>query len=435
MSETMTINEKAVISRVMWRIMPLVTAFYLLAVIDRSNVGFAKLQMVRDLHMTEESYGLASSLFFVGYVLFEVPSSYAAYRVGARVWFARILGSWGLCTVVMAWTVSGSMFTGLRFLLGVLEAGAYPGIVFCLTLWFPQRYRLQMLGLMTLGSALGNGVGSLIAGPLLDMSGMLGLAGWQWVFLVTGAPALVITVLLLLYLPDRPEKARFLSASECSWLVGAIASSTPGVARSGNPWRVLIDRQTWMFSIAFMLMNTSLYGVIYWLPTVIREFGVTGTQNGMLTALPWFLDAVILMFLPALLRTRRAALLAIVALSIVGVLSFATSTQLGAASARYAALLIGTPCISLLFPCFWSLPSRRFAGPHAAIAMAAITSIGNIGGFLAQNLMPWVSAQAGSPVAAMVVPAVCLAVMGVGAVVSLSSRDDGGVVSSASVPA
>ena len=429
-----TVSEKAVISRVMWRIMPLVTAFYLLAVIDRSNVGFAKLQMVRDLHMTEEAYGLASSLFFVGYVLFEVPSSYAAYRVGARVWFARILGSWGLCTVVMAWTVSGSMFTGLRFLLGVLEAGAYPGIVYCLTLWFPQRYRLQMLGLMTLGSALGNGIGSLIAGPLLDMNGLLGLAGWQWVFIVTGAPALVVMVLLLLYLPDRPEKARFLSTAERSWLLGAVTSSTPGIARTSSPWRVLVDRQMWMFSLAFMLMNTSLYGVIYWLPTVIREFGVTGAQNGALTAAPWLLDAVILLFLPALLRTRRAALLAMVALSVVGVLSFAVSTRLGAPSARYAALLVGTPCISLLFPCFWSLPSRRFAGPHAAVAMAAITSIGNIGGFLAQNLMPWVSTQAGSPVAAMLVPAVCLAGMGIGALVSLSTRDDDGVVTPAAVP-
>ena len=434
MSDTATVDEKAVISRVMWRIMPLVTAFYLLAVIDRSNVGFAKLQMVRDLHMTEESYGLASSLFFVGYVLFEVPSSYAAYRVGARAWFARILGSWGLCTIVMAWTMSGSMFTGLRFLLGVLEAGAYPGIVFCLTLWFPQRYRLQMLGLMTLGSALGNGLGSLAAGPLTDMNGVLGLAGWQWVFLVTGAPALIVTLLLLLYLPNRPEEARFLSPDERSWLIGAVASSTPGVTHMGSPWRVLVDGRMWMFSLAFMLMNTSLYGVIYWLPTVIREFGVTGTQNGMLTAAPWLLDAVILLFLPALLRSRRAALLAMAALSVVGVLSFLISTQLGAPAARYAALLIGTPCISLLFPCFWSLPSRRFTGPQAAIALAAITSIGNIGGFLAQNIMPWVSARAGSPVAAMIVPAVCLAGMCVGALISLSSRNDGDLLAPATVP-
>ena len=434
MSDAVPVNEKSVISRVMWRIMPLLTAFYLVAVIDRSNVGFAKLQMVRDLHMTEQAYGLASSLFFVGYVLFEVPSSYLAHRFGARLWFARILGSWGLCTIAMAWTVSGGMLTGLRLVLGVLEAGAYPGIVYCLTLWFPQRYRLQMVGLMTVGSALGNGLGALVAGPLLELDGALGLAGWQWVFIVTGVPALVVTMLLLFFLPDRPDRARFLSAAERSWLLGAVAAGTPRATADGNPWGVLVDGRMWVFASAFMLMSTSLYGVIYWMPTVIREFGVSGARNGMLTAAPWLLDALILLVLPALLRTKRAALLAIVALSAVGVLSFALSTQLTAAWWRYAALLVGTPCISLLFPCFWSLPPRHFAGSRAAIALAAITSIGNIGGFLAQNLMPWVSAQAASPVASMMVPAVCLAGMGIGAMLGLMRRDDGPARTAAVTP-
>ncbi|MBV9457283.1 MAG: MFS transporter, partial [Bradyrhizobium sp.] len=176
----------ALMYRIMWRIMPLMVAFMMLSVIDRSNVSYAKLQMVSGLGMSETAYGLASSLFFIGSLIFEVPSALAAHRFGARFWFARILLTWGLLTVLLGFTFSGSLFAAFRFLIGAAEAGAYPGIIYYLTLWFPKRYRVQALALMTIGSPLGNMFGSLFGGLLLNLDGVLGLGGWQWVFIATG---------------------------------------------------------------------------------------------------------------------------------------------------------------------------------------------------------------------------------------------------------
>ena len=194
--------------RIMWRIMPLMVALMMLSVIDRSNVSYAKLQMVSGLGMSETAYGLASSLFFIGSLVFEVPSALAAHRFGARLWFARILLTWGLLTVLLGFTFSGSIFAAARFLIGAAEAGAYPGIIFYLTLWFPKRYRVQAVALMTIGSPLGNMFGSLFGGLLLNLDGALGLAGWQWVFIATGMPAVLLFVLIMKYLPVSSAIAR-----------------------------------------------------------------------------------------------------------------------------------------------------------------------------------------------------------------------------------
>ena len=213
----------ALMYSIMWRIMPLMVALMMLSVIDRSNVSYAKLQMVSGLGMTETAYGLASSLFFIGSLVFEVPSALAAHRFGARLWFARILLTWGLLTVLLGFTFSGSLFAAARFLIGAAEAGAYPGIIFYLTLWFPKRYRVQAIALMTIGSPLGNSFGSLFGGLLLNLDGALGLAGWQWVFIATGVPAVVLFVLIMKYLPNGPQDATFLSARERSWLTAELA--------------------------------------------------------------------------------------------------------------------------------------------------------------------------------------------------------------------
>ncbi len=205
-------DERQIIERIIWRIMPLVVLMYLAAIIDRANVGFAKLQMVGDLKMSEAAFGHGSSLFFVGYLLFEIPSTLAVHKFGARIWFARIMMSWGVATVLLAFAFDGVNFAILRILLGIAEAGLYPGAIYYLTLWFPQQYQTRVVGFLTLGSAFGNMFGSLMGGPLLDLNGLFGLAGWQWVFLVTGLPPIVLTGIVLWFLPNRPADATFLSA-------------------------------------------------------------------------------------------------------------------------------------------------------------------------------------------------------------------------------
>jgi MFS family permease len=411
----------ALMNRIMWRIMPLLMGMMMLSVIDRSNVGYAKLQMASSLGMSETLYGLASSLFFIGYSLFEVPSALAAHKFGARVWFARILLTWGLLTMVLGFTMSGSLFAAVRFLVGVAEAGAYPGIIFYLTLWFPKRYRVQAVALLTIGSPLGNMFGSLFGGAFLDLNGMFGLAGWQWVFISTGAPAILLFVLILKYLPDNPLQAAFLDPNEKSWLAGELGRDEIAPTIHSNPLRVLIDPRVWWFALVYTMITLALYGIIYWLPTVVKGFGTTGTQNGLLNALPWAVAAVVLVWLPRHLREHRTVLIGMALIALCGMAAFFTSTLLTQNWMRYVALAVGTPCVSLMFPCFWYLPSQIFKGAHAAAAIAAISTIGSLGGFAAQNLMPWVAQWSGSALAAMSVPALSLGLLGASALAMLAT--------------
>jgi sugar phosphate permease len=410
-----TVDEPQLMSRIIWRIMPILMLVYLVAVIDRSNIGFAKLQMAREMKMSEQAFGLASSLFFIGYLLFEIPSTLAIHRFGARAWLTRILMSWGAITVAMAFVTSDRTFTVMRFLLGIAEAGAYPGIIYVTSIWFPQGYRVRVMGIITLGSAFGNMFGALASGPLLDLHGLFGLSGWQWVFIITGAPAVLLGAVVLLWLPNRPGDAAFLDDTEKSWLAQRLGDESEAKRESHSLWQVLWDGRIWFLSAVYALILTSLYGVIYWTPTVIRAFGASGTQNGLLTSLPWLVTAVMLLILPKRLREHRSVIIAMVILSATGVAAFFLATVVPENWMRLLAMIVGTPCISLLLPCFWSLPSRFLTGERAAAGIGAISMLGSFGGFAAQNLMPLAAEIGGSAAAAMLVPAVCLALLGCGA--------------------
>jgi MFS family permease len=292
----------------------------------------------------------------------------------------------------------------------------YPGLIYYLTLWFPKSYQVRVLGLLTLGSAFGNMFGSIMGGVFLDMNGWLGLAGWQWVFVATGIPALVVTLITWLYLPDVPQKAGFLSSTEQARLNALIERERAPVAGHASLWSALVDPRTLLFSFAYMLVLTALYGVIYWLPTVIKGFGVSGSVNGLLNAIPWGIAAIMLLILPGRLRHEQGVLTAMACIAILGVACFLVSVSADSVLIRFIALAIGTPCISLVLPCFWSIPPRYFRGAQAAASVAAISSFGNFGGFLAQNIMPWVAKHGGSPGAAMFVPAACLTLLAIGAI-------------------
>jgi MFS family permease len=419
--DPMDLEGDALMRRIMWRIMPLMVGMMMLSVVDRSNVSYAKLQMVGSLGMSETTYGLASSLFFIGSLVFEVPSALAAHRFGARLWFARILLTWGLLTVLLGFTCSGSLFAAGRFLIGAAEAGAYPGIIFYLTLWFPKRYRVQAIALMTIGSPLGNMFGSLFGGLLLNLDGALGLAGWQWVFIATGVPAVLLFALIVKYLPNGPQDAGFINDREKAWLSGELSRGEISQALHTNPLRVLLDWRVWWFSLVYSMITLALYCVIYWLPTVVKGFGATSTQNGLLNSLPWALVALVLLWIPRHLREHRNVLVGMALIALCGAAAFLTSTLLSENWMRYVAFVVGTPCISLMFPCFWYLPSQIFKGAHAAAAMAAITTLGSLGGFLSQNLMPWVAHWSGSALAAMLVPATSLALLAVSALIMLAT--------------
>ncbi|MFC6138750.1 MFS transporter [Paraburkholderia silvatlantica] len=405
-------------SKIARRLMPILVVMFLISFIDRQNVGFAKLQMVHSLNMTETAFGLASSLFFIGYLLFEVPSTLALHRFGARVWLARIMLTWGVITVLMGFTTSMQVFCGLRLALGVAEAGFYPGVIYYLTLWFPQSYRARVLGIFTLGSALANMLGSLVGGWLLSLNGVWGLAGWQWVFIATGLPAVLVGIAVFRLLPASYQEARFLSASEKQIVAAAHEREKPAHAEHAQPWKALLDPRVMLFAATYMLMSTSLYGVTYWLPTLVKSFGVSSSVNGLLSMLPWALAVLLLLWLPSKLRRAKSILRAMAIVAALGTLGFLLSLLLPSTPLRFVALVFGGACIPLLYPCFWSMPPRYFTGARAAASVAAINSIGNLGGFFGQNLMPLAGKLTGTAFGPMIVPIVCLAVLGLGVVVA-----------------
>jgi len=405
-------SDEFLIRRIWWRVMPLILLTYLVAVIDKANVSFAKLQMVHQIGITETAYGMASSLFLIGYLIFEVPSALGVHRFGAPKWLSRIILSWGIATVLLAYTASGSMFAALRFLVGAAEAGLYPGIIYFFTLWFPRRYQVRALGLLTLGSALGNMLGSAFGGALLSLDGVWNIAGWQWVFLVTGLLAVVLAPFVLFLLPAKVETATFLTPAQRLQLNRMIAADAQPAHAEGVLWGALIDRKVLAFAGGYTLLLTSLYGIIYWLPTVIKAFGVSSALNGALNMIPWALTAVLLVVIPRRLKQESQVRRAAAVIGIAGCVFFLVSIVVESPTAQFIAIVLGTPCTSLLLPCFWSLPSKYFSGRRAAASLAVISSYGNFGGFLSQNLMPWIGKLFGHPAYAMVLPAFCLLLLG-----------------------
>lgn len=413
-----TPEQKRVLDRVLWRVMPFVTLCMVIGTIDRSNVGFAKISMAGDVGMSEAVFAFGASLFYVGYIVFEIPSALGMHRFGARLWLARIMFTWGLATLGLAFATSTELFYAFRFMLGAAEAGLYPSLIFYITLWLPKSYYARGVGMLTIGSAIGNGAGALISGPLLDLDGVLGVAGWQWIFLVTGAIPMIGTVVILRYMRDTIADARFLTETEKADLAQSIDPGEPKKHRLGEILRAIANLQVLGYGLGLATILTALYGVIYWSPSVVNSFGVTGTQNGLLVALPWAIDAVLLWLIPSWLASKHN-LKALIVLLLLGSAVFATAALVEGAVFRYAMLLIGIPCVSIALSFYWTFPARLFRGAAAAVALASINSLGNFGGLAGQNLMPAVAKAGGSTSAALLVPCVCMGLLALGAIVVL----------------
>ena len=405
------IDEKQLISKITWRLMPFLGILYLIAYIDRQNVSYAKLQMVDALGMSEYAYGLGASLFFIGYFIFEVPSNLLLDRFGASRWFARILISWGAVTVALAYTQNATMFYILRFLLGACEAGFFPGVLYLLTLWYPSIYRGRMVGLFMIFSAFANAIGAPLGGVLLDLNGLYGVAGWQWVFLVTGIPAILAGFVTLLYLPDLPSKATFLDDTEKKWLKDRLAVENSGMEQNAaDGFKALVNPRVLLMALCYIGFPLAAYGLSYWLPTIVKNFGVSNTTNGFLNIIPWLLVAIVLYVVPAAADRAESKTPYIVVPALVGAISLVLSAVIPDHTLQFVFLSIAAAGIFAGQPVFWSLPSRFLQGAGAAAGLAAINSVGNLGGFVAQNVVPWIKDATGSTIAPMFFLAACLVI-------------------------
>lgn len=408
--------ERSTVRAVGRRLLPLLGLVYLVAYVDRQNVSYAKLEMTADLGLSEAAYGLGASLFFLGYFLFEVPSNLVLEKVGARLWFARIMATWGAVTVALGFTQSPEMFYLLRFLLGAAEAGFFPGVLYALTLWFPAGERAKAVGSFMLWSAAANAVGAAIGGALLDLDGLLGLKGWQWVFIATGLPAILLVPVVLRALPEGPERARWLSEAQKAWLADTLArerAATP--AESGHPLKVLIDPRVLTLCALYVGFPLAAYGLGYWLPTIVKGFGVSNTVNGLINVLPWTVVGLALWLVPKAAARSRAPGRWILGPALVGAAALALSVVVPGAAAKLALLCVAAAGVFSAQPTFWTLPPRFLTGAGAAAGFAAVNSVGNLGGFVAQNAVPRIRDATGSDLLPLFFLAAAVALAGVAA--------------------
>ena len=375
--------------KVALRLIPLLFVCYIAAYLDRVNVGFAKLQMQQALQFSESVYGLGAGIFFIGYFIFEIPSNVMLHRVGAGRWIARIMITWAVLSAAMMFVNSALSFYLVRFLLGVAEAGFFPGIILYLTYWFPAARRGRATSLFLAAIALAGVIGNPLSGWILkSMNGVNGWAGWQWLFLIEALPSLVLGVAAWFWLEDRVDQAQWLTLEERALVTNDIAAEEMRKS-DGNLRRVLADPQVWLSALVYFAIVSGLYGVTFWLPTIIKELGIADPlQVGLVGAVPWAFG-IGAMFLVARSADQRqeyrwhtAASCVVSAIGLVVSVAFHADVLLA-----MAGLTIGAMGIMSALPIFWSNPTALLAGTAAAMGIAFINSVGNLAGFAIPLLM------------------------------------------------
>jgi MFS transporter, ACS family, tartrate transporter len=386
-------NERRVLKQVVRRLVPFIFLCYVIAYIDRVNIGFAASSMQRDLGMSNTVYGIGGGLFFFGYFLFEIPSNLLLERVGARIWIARIMVVWGLVSMAMMFVVGKWSFYGLRVLLGLAEAGFFPGMILYLTYWIPARERAKTGALFMLGIPAAMLIGAPISEALLSLDGVGGLQGWQWLFLVEGLPAVILGIVALFYLTDRPEKAHWLSAPDREWLSKEMARERADSAarRHVSFAAALKDPKMLVLCLFYFLNNTATYGVFLFLPKILRE--ASGYSGWKLIGLntPIFAVAMVGMVLIGRHSDRtgeRKKHVAVCALLAAAGLMLAAAFQRSVPLIVLSFILSQLGQRSLLGP-FWAIPPIFLGGTAAAAGIALINSVGNLGGQVGPTVMGW----------------------------------------------
>ena len=390
--------ERATMRKVAWRLVPFICLLYFIAFIDCVNIGFAALTMNKDLGFSSAVFGFGAGIFFFGYFLFEVPSNIILDKVGARIWIARVMITWGIISGAFAFVQGEYSFYTLRFLLGAAEAGFFPGIILYLSYWFPARYRAGVVSLFMAAAPISVVLGSPISSALLGMEGVLGLHGWQWMFLIEAAPAVVLGVVVLFYMTDRPEKARWLSDEQRAWLVAEMNEehARKQVSAKHGILAGMADPRVLALALIYFGTSAGLYTLGIWAPQIIKSFGLSTMAVGFLNGVPPTI-AIIAMILWARHSDRTgertwhvviACLVASVGLMLAGGASSAVAV--------IAALSLVNVGISAAKPPLWAMPTMFLSGSAAAVGIATINSIGNLGGFVGPWAIGWIKDQTGS---------------------------------------
>jgi ACS family tartrate transporter-like MFS transporter len=390
--------EHHTIAKVSSRLVPFLIVCFFVAYLDRVNVSFAALTMNRDLGFSASTFGFGAGIFFLAYFLFEVPSNLLLERVGARKWIARIMFSWGLISGAMAFVSGVTSFYVLRVLLGIAEAGFFPGIIFYLTLWFPAVYRARIVGYFMAAVPLSTVIGAPISGLLLELDGLMGMKGWQWLFILEAAPALILSVIVFFYLTDQPADATWLEPEERAWLVARLEQERRQreLVRRYNVTQALLNPKVLALSVVYFGAVATNYGLSFFLPQIVKEFGVSNLQAGFVAALPYVagLVSIVLWGRRSDRKLERRFHLAFPLF--VASAGIAISTMLNDPTMKMVALSVAGFGIFGCLPVFWTFPAAFLSGAAAAGGIALINSIGNLAGFAGPYVMGRVRDTTGS---------------------------------------
>jgi ACS family tartrate transporter-like MFS transporter len=367
-----------------WRLMPFLGLLFVAAFLDRANISFAALTMNQDLHMSSSAYGFAAGVFFLGYALFEIPSNVLLERVGARRWIARIAITWGITAAAMALVQGPLSLYALRFMLGIAEAGFFPGIIFYLTLWFPAPYRARITGAFLIALPLCYALGGPLSTWVLGLQ-LGGLKGWQWLFLLEGLPSVLMGFLVLFYLEDGPEDAAWLSTPEKQWLQQTLAAEHGSAdTHALDLWQALLHPRVWLLGLVYFGVVAGLYAIGFWLPQIVKGFGgLSNVQAGLLSAIPYLVAAPAMMLWGRHSDTSGERHWHIALPAFAGALGLAASGWFVASPvAALVALTLGAIGAHAALAPFWALPTGMLRGVAAAGGIALVNSIGGAGAFV-----------------------------------------------------
>jgi len=393
-----TALERETMRRVTARLIPFLFILYVFNFLDRTNVALAALQMNRDLHFSSSAFGLGAGIFFLGYAILEVPSNLILARVGARRWIARIMITWGIIACGMMFVRTPMHFYILRFLLGVAEAGFFPGIVFYLTKWFPAPRRARAQSRFMSAIPLSGVLGGLIGGFLLSLDGKMGLAGWQWLFLVEGLPSVIMGFVVLFYLTDEPSHAKWLSDDQRSWLIDRMQRDRQAVSdgHSMSVRRALSQPAVWALAIPYFLVLTTGYTYTFWSPTVFKEsLHTSNTQTALLTAFIAVVSMVFMLVVAASSDRRNERFFHAAINGALIAIGFAGAALIAQPILRVVFLALVLIGANAMLPPFWCIPSMLLTGTSAAAAIGLINALGNTGGFIGPYLVGFLKDKTG----------------------------------------
>ncbi|BCG03643.1 MFS transporter (plasmid) [Paraburkholderia sp. PGU19] len=392
-------SDDGLFRKVTLRIIPFLFFCYVIAILDRNNIGFAQLQMKHDLSFTDAAYSLGAVFFFVGYVLFEVPSNMLLHKFGARKTFARIMVLWGACSVMMVAVSTSTQFYVLRFLLGVFEAGFFPGIVFYLTFWFPARRRAGALSIFYAGVAVAGVLGGLVSGGIMrGMDGVHGIHGWQWMLAIEGAPAIVLGVIAYFYLKDKPANATWLGANEKRRLEELLAFEGKPGEHSHSLMDAVRNPYVYLFAFVYFCLTSAILLLLFWMPTMIKEFGITDiVQISLYSAIPNAIGAVGVILIARRSDRRNERKWHFVVCGVIAAVALSLLTAHGIGFTVSMALLTAAAVsVYAAHPIFWSVPATFFRGPNAAASIALVSSIGVSSGTITPYLIGLIKTYTGS---------------------------------------